>query len=762
MNLPGTAPYRQRLSGPWQATSVPLDADFSIDTLSFADARSIPECMHLQTALYPDRLYWGDHLRRLNEQAWFYRHPFSVPDQPYRRARLHFEAVDYFASVWLNGGPVGQHEGNFAPFTLDVTGLLRPGAENDLIVRVTSPWDQRTPRGNYPIDHVLRGLVKGLYEHGEGVIPPNVNPIGIWRPAWLLLDDGLSLDRVRIRTDLDGEIDLRLTATNALDQPWHGTLAVNITADNHDGPGVIMTTPLDLPPGTHDIDQTLGVPDPRLWWPWDQGDANLYRLTAHLRDESGHAVSTLVETFGIRTVRLDRSPDRFTYWINDRPVFVRGTSYMPGLYLSACSRDKLARDLSFARNANLNLLRVHVHVSPPDLYDLCDRVGMLIWQDFELNWVHDPSAEFEARALALQRDMMTLLGNHPSIITWACHNEPTMVFTRRANLEQRPDPALYRDAVQQDSTRPVFICSGQMESDWQRSGDVHSYYGALWTADYTNVCRYRFRLNTEFGFEAPAALSTLKAYPEAWAGLNHLENQIEALWGYQAELIRFHVEHFRRQRADGCAGYVHFWLSDVAPQVGCGVLDILRQPKGGYEALRSASQPLQVALEYDGRHPRALWVFNDTLRAYPGSSVGWQVYDAGDRLLLEGQTRFDVADNASQRVADAAWQVPPADCARVELSLRAADGTLLASNSYRHPFQPTRRPRGYPWKFDPVLSFKVFDRPGAPSLADMGSNWLVKRVPLTVRERVAEWALRQRLPTWLVSALAHVTDRFLQ
>jgi hypothetical protein len=61
-----------------------------------------------------------------------------------------------------------------------------------------------------------------------------------------------------------------------------------------------------------------------------------------------------------------------------------------------------------------------------------------------------------------------------------------------------------------------------------------------------------------------------------------------------------------------------------------------------------------------------------------------------------------------------------------------------------------------------VLSFKVFDRPGAPSLADMGSNWLVKRVPLTVRERVAEWALRQRLPTWLVSALAHVTDRFLQ
>jgi hypothetical protein len=115
--------------------------------------------------------------------------------------------------------------------------------------------------------------------------------------------------------------------------------------------------------------------------------------------------------------------------------------------------------------------------------------------------------------------MIALLGNHPSIITWACHNEP-MVFTRRANLEQRPDPALHRDAPSAESTRPVFICSGQME---RRSafGDVHSYYGALWNADYTNVCRYRFRLNTEFGFEAPAARRA-RAYG-AWAGLDHLK-----------------------------------------------------------------------------------------------------------------------------------------------------------------------------------------------------------------------------------------------
>ncbi len=176
------------------------------------------------------------------------------------------------------------------------------------------------------------------------------------------------------------------------------------------------------------------------------GSPDLYRLDARLLDGDEQAISTAHVVFGVRTIRLERSPDRFTYFLNERPVFLRGTSYMPALYLSECSRELLAGDLALARDANLNLLRVHVHVAPPELYDLCDRAGMLVWQDFELNWVQDPSPEFEQRARALQRDMIDLLGNHPSIMTWACHNEPTMVFARRSNLEHRPDPALYADA----------------------------------------------------------------------------------------------------------------------------------------------------------------------------------------------------------------------------------------------------------------------------------------------------------------------------
>jgi beta-mannosidase len=750
---------RRRLSGDWQVNSTPLDSPDSPEFIPANGWTPVPESAHLQPALFPDRLYWGEHLRPLNHQAWWYRRVFAAPDALPRRARLHFEGVDYFAAVWLNGRLIGQHEGGFAPFTLDATEAIRPG-DNTLLVRVTSPWDAPNPRGTYPIDHVLRGLVKGLYEHAEGVIPPDVNPIGIWRPVWLLLDDGFSLDAARVRTALDGTVSVRLTAANAGDETWEGALLLDIQADNHDGPGVQGRYALALPPGVHTLDYSLKIPEARLWWPWDHGQPNLYRLRASLNSAEG-LQSERVETFGVRTVRLERSPRRFTYFINERPVFLRGTSYMPGLYLSQFDRETLARDVALARDANLNLLRVHVHVSPPELYDLCDRAGMLVWQDFELNWTHDPSPEFEARALALQRRMIEMLDNHPSVMTWACHNEPTMVFTRRKNLEQHPDPALYADALQQDPTRPVFICSGQMESDWQRAGDLHSYYGAIWSARYTDVYRHHPRLPTEFGFEAPAAPETLRQHPEAWERLRHLEGQIETLWDYQAELTRYHIEHFRRLRAETCAGYIHFSLNDLAPQVGCGVLDVARRPKGGYAALQQASQPVLPALEHDGRRPIALWVFNDTPRAYPNARLIWRVYDAAGRLLLEDERTLDVAANAALRAAEASWPIAPGDSARVELALRDADGTLLAENRYRRPFQPPPRPKGYPWKFDGYLGCKVFDHPTAPSLADHNIAPLFRLVPLAVREAIAERALRQRMPTWLLSAVSRLADRLM-
>lgn len=745
---------RLRLTGPWQTCPVALTG---ADLSPLGAWISVPECCHLQPALYPDNPYWGEHIRVLNQTGWLYRRTFHLDHHRPRRARLLFEAVDYYAEVWVNDQFVGRHEGHFAPFTFDITAQVGSG-DNTLEVRVSAPWDPPNPRGTYPTDHVIRGLVKGLYEHGEGVIPPDVNPIGIWRPVWLLLDHGINLDQVHVETTLDGQVRVSAAVTNATERAWAGRLDLRIEAENHDGPGTSAALTVRLEPGSSRVEHSLQLEDPRWWWCWDHGRPDLYRLRAALTEDGSSALSEHEIVFGVRTVRLERSPERFTYYLNERPVFVRGTSYMPGLYLSQCDEAHLARDVTLAREAHLNLLRVHVHVSPPELYDLCDRAGMLIWQDFELNWIQDPSEQFEARARVLQREMIDLLRSHPSVITWACHNEPTMIFTRRHNLEQRPDPALYADACAQDPTRPVFLCSGQMEGDWQRAGDVHSYYGALWSARYTDMYEHRFRLNTEFGFEAPASASTLRLSPVVWARLQHVEDQLPALWQYQAELTQYQVEHLRRQRAICSGGYIHFWLVDLVPQVGCGALDSERQPKGGYPALQRASQPLLASLEHDGRQPYALWVCNDMPEAHPDAVIRLQILDAQDLLLHEQTWTRTLPANTTFRLARADWDIAPAQCARITIEIVSAEGEILATNAYAHPFRPSPRPRGYPWKFDQVLGTKVFDRADAPSLADHNINRVFKLVPLAARETIAEWALRQRLPHGVVSRLARLID----
>ncbi|MBL8154801.1 MAG: beta galactosidase jelly roll domain-containing protein, partial [Anaerolineae bacterium] len=281
--------------------SIPLDADVSTP-VSPESTILVPDSVHLQPILYPDRPYWGEHLRAINDKAWIYRRSFHLSSTANRRVRIRFEAVDYYAEVWLNDYYLGSHEGNFAPFEFDATQAVRWSEDNWLTVRVTSPWDAPNPSGSYPIDHVIRGMVKGLYEHGEGVIPPAVNPIGIWRPVSLILDEGIRIDQIRIHTQLDGRIDLRLRLTNATESAWSGRLALHIQAENHEGAGTVTSLEATLPPGRSEIECTVMLSEPRLWWCWDHGEPNLYRLTAHLVNTEDDVLSEITRVFGVRTV----------------------------------------------------------------------------------------------------------------------------------------------------------------------------------------------------------------------------------------------------------------------------------------------------------------------------------------------------------------------------------------------------------------------------------------------------------------------------
>ncbi len=141
--------------------------------------------------------------------------------------------------------------------------------------------------------------------------------------------------------------------------------------------------------------------------------------------------------FGFRTVRVEPG---FRWFINGQSYFLRGSNYLPSQWLAetlfpeaasgkehpfggSAGGDFYSRDVGLARQANLNILRVHAHVLPPEFHEACDRAGMLVWQDFPFQWGYSDEPDFHAEAERQMQAMITGLYNHPSIIAWCCHNE---------------------------------------------------------------------------------------------------------------------------------------------------------------------------------------------------------------------------------------------------------------------------------------------------------------------------------------------------
>ena len=720
---------RWELSGLWRLHREP-DRDATVSSytsVAFDDGdwRDVPPATHLQPWLYPDNPYWGEEIRAINDAAWWYRTRWTLPEETAgKRVRVVFEGVDYYAQVWCNGQYLGEHEGDFCPFWFDVTEVAE--GDNVLTVKVTAPWDPPRRKALTYVDAYERGMVKGLYAHGDGLIPHGVNPIGIWRPVWLQVCSDVTIERIDHDVEEDpydhsAHVRLRLYVHSDRSEGFQGVLQVYLAGETSEGVRVDEFSSAEVLPGDHVIEQRVRIPDPHWWWPWDLGRPDLYRLRCTLFDREAK-LDMHEEAFGIRQVRLIRSREALHYHINGVPVFVRGTTYMGGLYLSRLTSEQIEADLQKVRECGLNLIRLHVHVAPPEVYAACDRLGIMVWQDLPLNWLHDPSPAFEERAVGLLREMVGQLGRHASVITWCGHNEPTALPFLDVNLQERPDPRLYDEMGTLDPTRARFICSGKQESDWRRSGDAHAYTGGGHGGQYTDVYGTRRLLVTEFGCEAPPNEETFDEHPLLAGRLAHVRPRVADLQAYQAALLKYQIEWYRLTRYQPCGGYIQFMFVDLYPQVGCGVLDVARRPRPSFEALKAASQPLHIMMEYTGAGPVALWAINDLRRPLLKCLAEWEVRDARGSVLTRGSAQEDIPAQRAHRISLLTWAVDPAEEYVVYLRL-SHRGEVVSENLYKDPFHIQPRPAHYPWDLDPVLGMRCYGGPHAQSSLRVLNTW---------------------------------------
>lgn len=598
-----------------------------------------------------------DQLKDYSGVVWF-RKRFPKPKTKLSKVTLRFSGVDYYADVWLNGKYLGSHEGYFAPFEFEVTDLLKD--ENLLVVEVDSPWEKK---GIWPN---RKTLVKGIYGHHD-CRPGSIsleegqkgNTGGIWNSVQLIFTGPIKIDKVLVHQKflpsktvvLRPKIYLRNLEPTKLETD----ISLEIGGANFKTKPIRLKRRVKLAAGQNDLTLTRTLKKPKLWWPWDCGPQNLYSVKVGI-SVNGKSSDEVKSRFGVRKVEVDRKG----YWhINGMRFFLRGTNTIHAQWLSEMNREKYERDLKLVKDCNINTTRVHAHVEREELYEVADEMGILIWQDFALQWSYDNGDWFVKKTVPILKDMIHTFFNYPSIVAWCCHNEPTF------NLD-RLDKVLYRVAKKLDKTRYVHLASEFKEHPYPGW-----YYGHFYM--YAGIPGGPFP--TEFGAPALMNLESMKKtfkqkdlWPPNWskwafhdfqyeetfhvAKINmgkSIKEFIENSQDYQAKLLKFAVESYRRRKYTGITGTFQFMFMDCWPSITWSVVDYFRKPKKGYFTLQKVYSPFYMILT----PPREEFsqgsnffgdfaIINDLHKEFKKAVYRWWVETPSGKIFFQRKGTIDI------------------------------------------------------------------------------------------------------------------------
>lgn len=566
-----------------------------------------------------------------------YRTRFDVDRNGHDRSWLVLDGIFYTSDVWLDGTYLGDTEGYFFPHSFEVTDQIRDRDTHLLALEVAcAPQTDRTRKRN----------LTGVFQHWD-LLDQDWNPGGIWRPVRIEHSGPVRIRHMRVVCRDANEQIATLFLRVVLDTVEARTVRLRTTLAPAGTDRVEMELVREqrLAAGENRLEWTMSVPDPKLWWPAALGDQPLYDVVIEVLGEGDESSDRRQRRTGLRRIEMRN-------WIcsvNGERIFLKGSNQGPTrMALAEATPQDLRREVTLAREAGLDMLRMHAHVSRPELYEAADEQGLLLWQDLPLQWGYARSVRHQARRQA--REAVDLLAHHPSVAIWCGHNEPLAIDVapevmsdrrRQVRLVARAAAGMFlptwnksildrsiRSVLDHDDgSRPVVPHSGVLPHPPQLDGtDTHLYFG--WyhgdERDLPRLLRWWPRLArfvTEFGAQAvPDDASFLE--PERWPDLDwgrarhthslqkeffdrhvppaeyeSFESWREATQAYQAELIRHHIQTLRRLKYRPCGGFAQFCFGDGYPSVTWSVLDHERRPKAGYTALVDACRPVIVVAD---------------------------------------------------------------------------------------------------------------------------------------------------------------------
>jgi beta-mannosidase len=716
------------------ASAGPTPDVTEIDRLREVFPATVPGDVHLDVlaATKPGTdLFFGFNKKQgdwVEQLDWWYWTDFNFTLEPDQRVWLVLHGADYISWTFLNGSQLGQHEGMFSEQVYEITQYLR--AENRLAIRFLAP--ARFPDHHITFYNKLLNRYEQLVGADVGCDPerrstlkcqmsygwdfaPGIRTLGLWDDVELWVTGAATILSAQVHTSLRNLETPRPAATLDIefDVDGESTTPTEFTISLYeaypepkpDSPVVVKQLAVPSLVGRQKLSLSVALDDPKLWYPWDHGAQNLYELEI-VAAQAGKRVDRHTQTFGLRALDLSGAAGQpFSHngrlVINGQPIFLRGASWVPADAIPArVSEADYQTLLKLAKEAHLNCLRVWGGGlrEKRAFYDLCDRLGILVWQEFPLAcafYTHYPvSEEYQALLKDESGAIVRTLRHHPAIFLWCGGNE----FDAKANAQVVN--TLRQVVAEEDGTRLFMEVSPS-------TGESHNWN--VWHQFFPPEA-YRddpARLLSEFGLQACPAVESLTRFLPAEAlwppgpAWTYHKGQIEKLRHYaapfrsadtledfvrasqesQAYGLKVAIEHVRRRKRD-TAGFSIWQLNSPWPSIDWAVLDFYRAPKLAYAAIKAAANPTLICLEFPMKryHPgdtfgASVWVINDTGTAFPDCDVEIR---AGGALLYS--SRVEVAPASAQKIGDFTV-VLQAKSMQVECRL-TRQGASVSENSY--------------------------------------------------------------------------------
>jgi beta-mannosidase len=672
----------------------------------------------------------------LDAEDWWFRTQFEAP--PAARGEevvLRLDGVATLAEVFLNGAPLLQSETMFCANAVEVGSLLSEDG-NELAIRCRALGPElrvrRRPRARWRtklVDGGLRFFRTMLLGRAPG-FAPGPAAVGPWRPVWIERRRLLAVDRLELATKLegaDGVLSVR-ASLRGLGEAVPGEVEVELG-----GASGVHRAPLqsEATPGGVEVSGTLTVPDVERWWPHTHGDPVLHEVALHVAIDS-ETVAIEVGRVGFRNLTAGPEPDHdaeadgLDFHVNGIRVFVRGAVWTPADAVSlAPSEATLDAALAQVRDAGMNMLRIPGTGAYENcrFHDLCDELGILVWQDFMFANLDYPIADEDFRATVEReaREQLGRLAGRPSLAV-VCGNSE--VEQQVAMLGLDPElgrgelfgellPRLVKEAGIDATYLPSAPCGG--ERPFRPDRGVANYYGV---GGYRRPLEDARRAEVRFAAEClalanvpdeaglqdilPEAPGDLVAHHPRWkAGV---PRDVGSGWDFDdvrdhylallfdldpGELRRYDHERYLelsrvvsgevmaavfgewRRSASPCGGGLVLWMRDLAPGAGWGILDHTGEPKCAYHYLRRALSPIAVWMTDEGLGGVGVHAANDRPEAL-SARLRVALYRDFEQPVAEVREELEIAPHAGcsldiesmlGRFVDASWAYrfgPPA------------------------------------------------------------------------------------------------------